>query len=67
MEILLGMELSKDECLHLKETVYGFVQSTRQFYVNLVEALKGCGFEGSPVDSYLWMKNSSHGIVLMAI
>jgi Reverse transcriptase (RNA-dependent DNA polymerase) len=61
------MEASKDECLILKKTIYGLVQSARQFYVKLVEALKGCGFEGSPVDPCLWTRNSSSGIVMMAI
>jgi hypothetical protein len=35
--------------------------------VKLVEALKGCGFEGSPVDPCLGTRNSSSGIVMMAI
>ena len=67
MEIPPGMEASKDECLILKKTIYELVQSARQFYVKLVEALKGCGFEGSPVDPCLWTRNSSSGIVMMAI
>ena len=67
MEIPPGMEASKDECLILKKTIYGLVQSARQFYVKLVDALKGCGFEGSPVDPCLWTRNSSSGIVMMAI
>jgi Reverse transcriptase (RNA-dependent DNA polymerase) len=58
MEFLPGMEASRDECLSLKKTVYGFVQITKEFYVKLVEALKGCGFEGNPVDPCLLMKNS---------
>ena len=53
MEITYGMEASKDECLLLKKTIYGFVQSTRQFYVRLVETLKGCTSEGSQVDPCL--------------
>jgi Reverse transcriptase (RNA-dependent DNA polymerase) len=61
-----GMEASMDENLFLKKTIYGLVQSARQFYVKLVEALKGCGFNGSQDDPYLWIKNSSSGIVLFA-
>ena len=45
MEIPPGMEASKDECLILKKTIYGLVQSARQFYVTFVDALKGCGFK----------------------
>jgi Reverse transcriptase (RNA-dependent DNA polymerase) len=51
----------------LKETIYGLVQSARKFYVKLVEALKGSGFESSPVDPCLWIKNSSSGIVMMGM
>jgi Reverse transcriptase (RNA-dependent DNA polymerase) len=66
METPPGMEASKDECLILKKTIYGLVQSARQFYMKLVEALKGYGFEGSPVDPCLWTRNSSSGFVMMA-
>jgi hypothetical protein len=44
MEIPLGIEASKDECLLLKKTIYGLVQSARHFYVKPVEALKSLWF-----------------------
>ena len=50
MEIPKGKEANKDECLILKRTIYGLVQSAREFYNKLVLSLKGCGFKGSPVD-----------------
>jgi hypothetical protein len=42
-------------CLILKRTIYGLVQSAREFYNKLVLCLKGGGFMGSPVDPCLWI------------
>jgi Reverse transcriptase (RNA-dependent DNA polymerase) len=53
MEIPKGMEASVDECLILNKTIYGLVQSAREFYNKLVSALKDCGFQGSLVDPCL--------------
>jgi hypothetical protein len=39
-----GMEASKDEYLLLKKTIYELVHGARQFYLKLVEALKGYSF-----------------------
>jgi hypothetical protein len=55
MEIPKGMEGSIDECLILNKTIYGLVQSAREFYNILVSALKDCGFQGSLVDPCLWI------------
>ena len=67
MEIPQGMDADKEDCLSLNKTIYGLVQSARQFYIKLVEALKSCGFKGSEVDPCLWTKHSSLGMVMMAI
>jgi Reverse transcriptase (RNA-dependent DNA polymerase) len=67
MEILKGMEASIDECLILNKTIYGLVQSAREFYNKLVSALKDCGFQGSLVDPCLWIKHFNQGIVIIAI
>ena len=53
MKIPPGMVTDKDECLTLKATICGLVQSDRQSYAKLFEALKSCGFKGSQVDPYL--------------
>jgi Reverse transcriptase (RNA-dependent DNA polymerase) len=67
MEIPKGMDSNKNECLILKKNIYGLVQSAREFYNKLVLCLKGCGFTGSPVDQYLWIKHSEFGIVMVAV
>jgi hypothetical protein len=50
IEIRKGMEANENECLILKKTIYGLVQSAREFYKKLVLALKGCGFQGNSVN-----------------
>jgi Reverse transcriptase (RNA-dependent DNA polymerase) len=67
MEIPKGMEASVDECLILNKTIYGLVQSAREFYSKLVSALKDCGFQGSLLDPCLWIKHFNQGIVIIAI
>jgi hypothetical protein len=68
MEIQYGMEVNNGKCLFLEnKKLYRLVQIARQFYVQLVKALKSCGFTGSLVDPCLWVKNSNSGIVMMAI
>jgi hypothetical protein len=51
MKIPPRMEISMDECLRLKKIIYELMQTARQF----VEAIKGFGFDGTPVDPYLWI------------
>jgi Reverse transcriptase (RNA-dependent DNA polymerase) len=53
--------------LSVNKTIYGLVQSAREFYNNLVSALKDCGFQGSLVDPCLWIKHFNQGIVIIAI
>jgi len=67
MEIPKGMEAEKGKCLVLKKTIYGLVQSAREFYNKLVLSLKDCGFCGSSVDPCLWIKHSDLGIVMVAV
>jgi hypothetical protein len=51
MEIPKRMEANENECLILNKTIYGFVQSAREFYKKLVVASKGCGFKKT-----LWIR-----------
>jgi hypothetical protein len=67
MKIPKGMEANENECLILKKTIYGLVQSAREFYKKLVLALKGCGFQRNSVDPCLWTKYTEHGNVFVGI
>jgi hypothetical protein len=67
MQIPEGMDAAKEEFLCLNKTIYDLVQSARQFYVKLVEALKSYDIKGSKVDPCVWTKHSSLGMVMIAI
>jgi hypothetical protein len=67
MEIPSGMEVGDSKCLNLKKAIYGIVQSSRQFDVKLIKALKIFGLTDSLIDPCLWVKQSNTGILMMAI
>jgi Reverse transcriptase (RNA-dependent DNA polymerase) len=66
-EIPKNLKANNDECLVLNKTIYGLIQSAREFYNKLVFELKDCDFQGSLVDPRLWIKHSNQGIVIIAI
>jgi hypothetical protein len=53
MEIPKGIEANKKECLVIRKTIYGIIQSAREFYKKLVLVLKQYGFQRNSVDPYL--------------
>jgi hypothetical protein len=59
--------VGNDKFLVLKKIIHGLVQSTRQFYVKFVKALKLCGSTRSLVYTCLWVKKFNSGIVMMGI
>jgi Reverse transcriptase (RNA-dependent DNA polymerase) len=56
-----------DEILLLLKSLYGLVQSARQFYLMYVKILKQIGFVQSNADPCLLIKKSNLGIVMMII
>jgi hypothetical protein len=50
-----GLEHDKSECLLLFKTIYGLVQSARQFFKKLVSCLKDIGFKGGYADPCLML------------
>jgi hypothetical protein len=64
MEIPKGMEENENECLISKKTIYGLIQSSREFYKKLVLV---CGFQGNSVDPCLWTKYTEHRITFVGI
>jgi Reverse transcriptase (RNA-dependent DNA polymerase) len=67
MEIRKVVKAEDNDCLIFNKTIYGLVQSAREFYSKLVSALKDGGFQLSSIDPCLWIKYSNHGIVLIAL
>ena len=63
-----GLEGDKQtECLSLKKTIYGLVQSAWEFKKKLGLALKECGFKENLVDPCLFTNFTKNGIVLVGI
>jgi hypothetical protein len=50
MEISEGMDATNEECLSLNMTINDQFQSSRQFYIKLLEGLKNFGLKVSEVD-----------------
>jgi hypothetical protein len=55
---LLG-DLKYEIFMEIPEGIYGLVPSERQIYINLVEAVKSCGFKGSELNPCFWTKDIS--------
>ena len=57
----------KDEALHLKHSVYGLVQSARQYYLKFTRKLRSLGFVGGYPDPCLMTRKNENGICFIAI
>lgn len=57
----------KDEALHLKHSIYGLVQSARQYYLKFTRKLRNLGFAGGYPDPCLMTRKNENGICFIAI
>ena len=62
-----GLNVDPTKCLKLKRTIYGLVQSAREFYKKLTDVLKIIGFSGSKSDPCLWTKWTDNHVILIGI
>ena len=62
-----GIGATKDEVVKLEQTIYGLVQSARQFWKKLRNVLKSIGFEGGDIDPCLLFKRTKDGLVLIGL
>jgi hypothetical protein len=53
MNVPKGMSQDDNTCLFLKKTIYGLVQSAREFYNKLLSTLKSMGFTENKSDPFL--------------
>ena len=67
MNIPDGLESNGNEFLRLKKTIYGLVQSAREFYKKLIEVLKGVGFVENKSDPCLLSKWEDGKVILIGI
>lgn len=63
-----GMDHKPDECLLLIKTIYGLVQSARQFYMKFKSILVGkMKFKECPSDPCLFMRHDDKGICFVLL
>ena len=67
MNIPDGLESNGNKCLRLKKTIYGLVQSAREFYKKLIEVLKSVGFVENKSDPCLLSKWEDGEVILIGI
>ena len=67
MECPEGMETKGDEVLLLLQTIYGLVQSAREFFKFMVNLLKRFGFEQSAADPCLLVHRNDKGTVMISL
>ena len=67
MNIPEGMESNNNQCLLLNKTIYGLVQSAREFYKRLIEVLKSVGFIENKSDPCLLSKWDKEDVMLIGI
>ena len=56
-----------DEVLFLQHSIYGLVQAARQYYKKFVSVLKKLGFKGGYPDPCLMTRQTTNGVVFIAI
>ena len=54
-----GLDAEPDECVQLNHTIYGLVQSARQFFKKLEKCMKDLGYVPSEVDPCLLVKRGT--------
>ena len=62
-----GLESEPDECVQLNHTIYGLVQSARQFFKKLEGCMIDLGYVPSDVDPCLLVKRTENEIAFVAI
>ena len=67
MNIPEGMSSNPDDCLLLTKTIYGLVQSAREFYKKLISVLKSLGFQENKSDPCLLSKWDQDNIIIIGV
>ena len=67
MDCPQGMDHEEDECLLLTKTIYGLVQSARQYNIKYVNTLKKLGFEQCQADPCLFKRKDETEVCFILI
>ena len=62
-----GYEAAEDECVVLLKSLYGLVQSARQFFKKFGEILKSMGMTQSVIEPCVFTQTSNLGMLIVAI
>ena len=62
-----GIGAKEDAVVILEQTIYGLIQSARQFWKKLTGMLKSIGFKGGDINPCLLFKKTEKGLVLIRI
>jgi Reverse transcriptase (RNA-dependent DNA polymerase) len=67
MNVPEGLQQDSNSCLPLKNTIYGLVQSAKEFYNKLLSTPKSMGFTKNKSDPCLLSKCTHDNVVLFGI
>jgi hypothetical protein len=67
MNVPKGMDQDDNTCLLLKKTIYGLVQSAREFYNKLLSTLKSMGFTENKSDPCLLSRWINGKVIMIGI
>jgi hypothetical protein len=67
MNVSKGMSQDDNTCLLLKKTIYGLVQSAREFYNKLLSTLKSMGFTENKSDPCLLSRWINRKVIMIGI
>jgi hypothetical protein len=67
MNVSKGLSQDDNTCLLLKKTIYGLVQSTREFYNKLLSTLKSMGFTENKSDPCLLTRWINGKVIMIGI
>jgi hypothetical protein len=67
MNVPNGMSQNDDTCLLLKNTIFGLVQSAREFYNKLLSTLKSMGFTENKSDPCLLSRWINGKVIMIGI
>jgi hypothetical protein len=62
-----GLDADDDECVLLLKSLYGLVQSARQFYLKFKEVMIKLGFKPSEIEPCLFSKQAKGSLILVVV
>ena len=60
-----GMQHGNDKCLKLDKTIYGLVQSAREYNLKFIGVLKKMGFKQCEADPCLFMRGKGESLIII--